>query len=249
MFKSPFSFEGRIRRLEYGLSYLVYTFLYITMAFVWQAFSKFGIFFYLFYVAIIWFRLAQGAKRCHDLGNNAYFQFIPLYNLWLVFQEGDSGANKYGPCTKEVVEAEQTAFYPLPPQTNFKDLVLRLSSVVLLNVLGAALLLEYVPASHSMLFLYLLFTIIPGYFLALCFRNQRFQDHASPEFHEEQRVVYACLTYVCIRLYSLYFWEAEILAQFVFYELLVIAFIIGATYFPYLIYKKMFEEKIVQDDA
>jgi len=46
--------------------------------------------------------LAQGAKRAHDLGNSGYYQFIPFYGLWLIFQPGDSGINTYGENPKEI---------------------------------------------------------------------------------------------------------------------------------------------------
>jgi len=45
---------------------------------------------------LLWFLWAQGAKRCHDLGKNGWWQIIPFYVLLLVFQDGQPGLNKYG---------------------------------------------------------------------------------------------------------------------------------------------------------
>ncbi|WP_449437398.1 DUF805 domain-containing protein [Pedobacter steynii] len=49
---------------------------------------------------LVWFMLAQGAKRCHDRNNNGWWQFIPFYGFWMLFVPGDVGDNKYGPNPK-----------------------------------------------------------------------------------------------------------------------------------------------------
>lgn len=92
MFSAPFSFDGRIRRTEYGISFIVYIFANsITMGLI-KASSIFG----LAYIPMIWFLWAQGAKRCHDRGNSGWYQIIPFYVFWMLFAEGDSGDNEYG---------------------------------------------------------------------------------------------------------------------------------------------------------
>ena len=45
---------------------------------------------------MIWFLLAQGAKRAHDMGQSAWIQLIPIYNISLFFIKGDAKTNKYG---------------------------------------------------------------------------------------------------------------------------------------------------------
>ena len=97
MFQSPFGFEGRIRRLEYTLSLIIYYAYIFFLAFI---LGMMGIYsegvFYLLVIPGYWFIIAQGAKRCHDRGNSGWFQIIPFYMLWMLFADGDEFENDYG---------------------------------------------------------------------------------------------------------------------------------------------------------
>lgn len=95
MFKNVFSFDGRIRRLEFGLSAIIYFFYYF-LAYLMAISFDVADLLILFLIPGLWFLWAQGAKRCHDMGNNGWFQIIPFYGLWMLFVEGDFGFNKYG---------------------------------------------------------------------------------------------------------------------------------------------------------
>lgn len=98
MFSNSFSSEGRIRRLEYGLTYIIY-FVFAVILEVIMEIAKENTTLYIFafaYIPLIWFFLAQGAKRCHDRGNSGWYQLIPFYGLWMLFAEGDVGVNEYG---------------------------------------------------------------------------------------------------------------------------------------------------------
>lgn len=99
MFKRPFSFNGRIRRLEYGISFIIY--------FVWLMIIEAAgnspslsqgaaIMLLISYIPMLWFLWAQNAKRCHDRGNSGWYQLIPFYFLVLLFGDGDEGENEYG---------------------------------------------------------------------------------------------------------------------------------------------------------
>lgn len=104
MFKNPFSFSGRIRRLEYGLSILIYLFVLYSVVFLLASIvddedTALGMYLMML-IPLLWFTWAQGAKRCHDLGNSGFYQLIPFYGLWMLFEDGKKGPNKYGPNPK-----------------------------------------------------------------------------------------------------------------------------------------------------
>lgn len=104
MFQNPFSFNGRIRRTEYGLSMIIYFVAIYSISFL----SGFLIaasgadvsekmwLIYVVLIPVFWFYIAQGAKRCHDRGNSGWFQIIPFYFLWMIFAEGDVNINEFG---------------------------------------------------------------------------------------------------------------------------------------------------------
>jgi uncharacterized membrane protein YhaH (DUF805 family) len=92
MFINPFSFEGRIRRAEYGLSIIIVAIINYLINYCLGA----DIVFFLLCIPLIWFLYAQGAKRCHDLQKSGWWQLIPFYGFWLIFQDGNKGENQYG---------------------------------------------------------------------------------------------------------------------------------------------------------
>jgi uncharacterized membrane protein YhaH (DUF805 family) len=100
MFQNSFSFDGRIRRLEYALSCLIYAGAEFFVTIIVRnglTEQPIGSFITVCaYIPAIWFMLAQGAKRCHDRGNSGIWQIIPFYGLWMLFADGDLGRNEYG---------------------------------------------------------------------------------------------------------------------------------------------------------
>src|SRR5690554_2333466 len=96
MFKNPFSFEGRIRRTEYGISNIIYFACVAIMNFIIAVSKGDAAILLIAYIPLLWFLIAQGTKRCHDLGNSGWWQLIPFYSLWLLFQDGEYGKNEYG---------------------------------------------------------------------------------------------------------------------------------------------------------
>jgi uncharacterized membrane protein YhaH (DUF805 family) len=114
MFKNIFSFDGRIRRTEFGISYIICCVSNIIIELMADGDNGVKLFL-LFFIPVIWFLWAQGAKRCHDLGNSGWYQIIPFYVLWLLFQEGRTGANEYGENPKmKKIYGEEDYFDPLP---------------------------------------------------------------------------------------------------------------------------------------
>jgi uncharacterized membrane protein YhaH (DUF805 family) len=110
MFKKVFSFKGRIRRKEYGITLILFPVLYFGVIFLFKDipsdFLPESLSFllpfillllpFLCFVSLIWMLLAQGAKRCHDIGYNGWWQLIPLFGLVMLFQDGVVASNKYG---------------------------------------------------------------------------------------------------------------------------------------------------------
>jgi len=94
MFSKPFSFDGRIRRTEFGFSLIIYFIVYIIVLTIVESGEVpiIGIAF----IPMLWFLWAQGAKRCHDMGQSGWFQIIPFYVLWMIFSNGESKINEYG---------------------------------------------------------------------------------------------------------------------------------------------------------
>lgn len=116
MFKSPFSFNGRIRRIEYFLSCLLGG--AVTAIAFWlgvgtsligasqNSGSGFGIGVLIGFSALIggiWFTIAQDVKRLHDVDKSGWLiilLLIPIVNfilgLYMLFADGTVGPNRYG---------------------------------------------------------------------------------------------------------------------------------------------------------
>ncbi len=133
MFKAPFSFEGRIRRIEYFLSgvlagvvaSIVWTVAFASM-FAGVAMgtpgaaaggSFFGILLgIVVWAAAVWFGLAQGVKRLHDLDKSGWLILLCLvpivgwlFGLYMLFADGTVGPNQYGPDPKNRQPYQQQA--------------------------------------------------------------------------------------------------------------------------------------------
>ena len=104
MFKKPFSFSGRIRRLEYGISFIIYFiwYLFVDVAGKSSNLSQgVAIIILISIIPILWFLWAQNCKRCHDRGKSGWYQLIPFYFFVLLFGDGEPGENEYGTNPKE----------------------------------------------------------------------------------------------------------------------------------------------------
>jgi uncharacterized membrane protein YhaH (DUF805 family) len=108
MFKHPFSFDGRIRRTEYGITFIIYIVTYVIIMALFEsqqvALTLVG---FALMIPLIWFLWAQGAKRCHDIDRSGWMQIIPFYFFFLLFEEGKPARNEHGsnpkfPETEEV---------------------------------------------------------------------------------------------------------------------------------------------------
>jgi len=104
MFKSVFSFQGRINRREYLLSFIIFSAGFIIMhSIVATILFDYNI----NNIAVFWissitcapfafFYFAQGAKRCHDISISMWWQLMPFFGLFLLLKKGDLTRNKHG---------------------------------------------------------------------------------------------------------------------------------------------------------
>lgn len=110
--QAVFSYKGRLRRRDFALLILA-AFLVLGIflgCLVW--YSVAGVeeddlrflsvlpLFYLGLIAVGVFTCLQTAKRLHDLGYSGWFCLVPYIQLPLLFIEGESGSNEYGPAPK-----------------------------------------------------------------------------------------------------------------------------------------------------
>lgn len=102
MFKNIFGFNGRIRRQEYIVTYVLIFLISFTLGLVTALFGfrseATSIVSTLF---LSYIQIAQGVKRVHDSGKSGWYILIPFYNLYLLlFVDSDYGYNDYGPNPK-----------------------------------------------------------------------------------------------------------------------------------------------------
>lgn len=95
MFRAPFYSNGRIGRVEYILSLLIFIGADLICNLTFGAPSNNGV--YSIILIVLWvFMLTQGAKGFHDLGDSGWWELIPLYYIWHMIAKGDEGENEYG---------------------------------------------------------------------------------------------------------------------------------------------------------
>lgn len=109
MFAHPFSFKGRIRRLEYNLSVLIVVAEALLGSYIAYHSDYDNIICIVSIVLCGMFIIPQGAKRCHDLGNSGWWQLTLIYILVMMFDYSDEGGNRYGECPKK--HKEHTKHY------------------------------------------------------------------------------------------------------------------------------------------
>ena len=88
-----FSFSGRAWRLELWITNIVISLMSYGLEMLYMTTDLSPVIVVIVSVLIFWVALAVGTRRCHDLGHNALWQFIPFYVIWMLFVEGQSGTN------------------------------------------------------------------------------------------------------------------------------------------------------------
>lgn len=98
MFRNPFSFKGRIRRREFGISLIIYYLSLIALGIILRSTPQNNSQFLIIacFIPAVWFIFAQGFKRSHDINRSGAWIFVPFFIFWLLIADGNPDANKYG---------------------------------------------------------------------------------------------------------------------------------------------------------
>ncbi|MCG2419338.1 DUF805 domain-containing protein [Aequorivita sp. F47161] len=257
MFKSPFSFNGRIRRTEFGISYALFLFFIYGFAFIIEQLNISGLQLLLPFAAAYWFLVAQGAKRCHDLGNNGFYQLIPFYIFAMIFSEGEKRKNKYGqdPKLQELLDREvstpaKAAQFISPEKGILKKLGSELLSGILMTALAVALVSYFLRDDGWGNFIIECILIIAGYFtvLAVSFNRNNFTN--SSTFFIVHRAAFSIGWYLVIVIYEVY---SNNITELNFAGISGdIAYLIGSfilTYIPYFYYKTRKNQNLISLEA
>lgn len=108
MFKKPFSYEGRIGRLEFLYSLIIlivfFTIILLIGELIGKEYEPASYSLFILFIPALWFFLAVRIKRLHDMNISGYFllwSFIPaailFLDIYMLFGKGTKGSNPYGP--------------------------------------------------------------------------------------------------------------------------------------------------------
>jgi len=106
MFKNPFKLDGRINRTEYLISFIVFLMFIYSVPEIIESYKEWSIL-ELLYIPLFWFIIAQGSKRCHDIGKAGCYQIIPFFVLTMLFTTSDKGSNEYDIKSKDLINIER----------------------------------------------------------------------------------------------------------------------------------------------
>lgn len=105
VFENYANFNGRARRREYWMFFLVNIIIGIVIGFVAGLISeKLLIIANIYNLAILVPSIAVAVRRMHDVGKSGWFILIPIYNIILLATEGEKGPNQYGADPKNQLE-------------------------------------------------------------------------------------------------------------------------------------------------
>ena len=101
MFRTFLTWNGRIRRLEYAIYFILSMFITSIARAIQRGAEYSGDdsqwWLWWFVEMVIWVILIiEGIKRSHDTGSSGWYILIPFYGLVLLFEKSEDGINKYG---------------------------------------------------------------------------------------------------------------------------------------------------------
>ena len=200
--------------------------------------------------AMYWFQFAQGAKRCHDMGNNGFYQIIPFYVLIMLFSEGENRSNRYGMDPKldgishsGFADVERNKNM-LPQNKSMEAIGAELLTGILLTALAVALLSYFLGTDGWVYFVIECILIIAGYFtvLLLNFKSNALPD--LPRYFIMHRAIFSIAVYLVVCIYEIYSNNINNLDfSFIGGDILYVISIFILTYLPYLFYKTRKIEK------
>ncbi len=88
MFSKPLSFNGQIGRVEYLISFLIFWIFAIGLSVIANQGNSNIL--SLIKIIVSYFLIAQGAKRCHNIGKSGWHQLIPFYFIWMLLAKEKS---------------------------------------------------------------------------------------------------------------------------------------------------------------
>lgn len=86
--------KGRTTRGQYAALFAVYVVLQILAVFLAAAVPLLGM---VLGFGSWGFMLMAAARRSQDCGRSGWFVLIPFYPIWLFFEPGQVGENRFGP--------------------------------------------------------------------------------------------------------------------------------------------------------
>lgn len=101
MFRTFLTWNGRIRRLEYAIYFILCMFIN-SIARTMQLGVEYSgddsqWWLWWFVEMVVWVILIiEGIKRSHDTGSSGWYILIPFYGFILLFENSEVGINKYG---------------------------------------------------------------------------------------------------------------------------------------------------------
>lgn len=242
MFNSIFSFKGRIRRLEFGLTLVFYFVGLILSGLFLGTIPLFESVFYLYIFFAYWVLLAQGAKRCHDIGNSGFYQLIPFYVLVMIFAEGEKKNNRYG-------EDPKQKLLKTPSAKSSPEKLNKPTSLLIMEIITATMIAVFITGVINILFidyenfqiLFYFITAILGFYILLIFSYNKNSLDSNRSLLINQQLIFSPVYYIVIRLYNIVFRGAEFDILTAVYEIFVVAFIFGLTYLSIGLYKLTFK--------